>query len=84
MASHVGRTSRALEAYAASGGSLLATFETGLYDETGKPRADFALASLFGISRTGPRQRTAGDKSLSSASVHLQEIQPAQRPHRRI
>jgi hypothetical protein len=39
------------------GGSLLATFETGLYDETGKPRPDFALGHLFGISKTGPRER---------------------------
>jgi hypothetical protein len=34
--------------FVANGGGLLATGETGLYDEWGDPRADFALADLFG------------------------------------
>jgi hypothetical protein len=38
-----------LEDFVKKGGSLLATFETGLYDEWGKPRSESALANLFDI-----------------------------------
>jgi len=39
-----------LRRFVASGGSIVATFETSLYDEEGKPRPDFALKDLFGVS----------------------------------
>ena len=39
--------------YVASGGSVLATFETSRYNEWGDPRPDFALSDLFGASIAG-------------------------------
>ncbi len=38
-----------LRAYVRAGGSLMASFETSLYDENLKPRADFGLAELMGV-----------------------------------
>jgi putative glycosyl hydrolase-like family 6 (GHL6) protein/glycosyl hydrolase family 42 (putative beta-galactosidase) len=44
---------RQLREYVARGGSLIATYETSLYDEWGVKRKDFALADLFGVNFTG-------------------------------
>ncbi|HLM97665.1 MAG TPA: alpha-amylase family protein [Bryobacteraceae bacterium] len=64
---------RQLEAYAASGGSLLATFETGLYDDQGKPRADFGLARLFEMNKTAGVQGPKGN-SYYARILHQHEI----------
>ena len=50
-----------LRAFVQRGGSLLATFETGLYDEQNQPRPNFALADLFGIRKTGDIVPTIGN-----------------------
>jgi len=39
-----------LRQYVNSGGSIVATFETSLYDQEGKRRQDFGLTDLFGVS----------------------------------
>jgi hypothetical protein len=46
-----------LRAFVRRGGSLLATFETSLYDEQGGRRKDFGLSDLFGVSADGLAQR---------------------------
>jgi hypothetical protein len=38
-----------IRSFVNTGGSILATFETGVYDEWGKKRNDFALADIFDI-----------------------------------
>jgi hypothetical protein len=42
-----------LQAYADAGGSLIATFETGMYDERNRRREESGLARVFGIARAG-------------------------------
>ncbi len=42
-----------LRAFVNSGGSVIATYETSLYDEWGVRRKDFGLADMFGVSWSG-------------------------------
>lgn len=50
-----------LRDYVKAGGSLLATFETSLYDQDNKPRDNFGLADLFDIKKTGDVITTNGN-----------------------
>jgi hypothetical protein len=46
----------AVREYVRMGGGLVASAETSLFDELGRPRGDFALADLFGVSYEGRPQ----------------------------
>ena len=52
---------RQLREYAHAGGSLLATFETGLYTDRNRKRKDFGLADVFGIRKAGEIIGTTGN-----------------------
>lgn len=52
---------RAVRAFVAAGGSLIASGETSLYDEWGDRRTDFALADLFGAHASGVHHGSLGD-----------------------
>jgi hypothetical protein len=47
--------------YVQSGGSIMASFETGLYDENLNQRPDLGLADLFGVSKAGDVIGTNGN-----------------------
>lgn len=70
---------RQIAAYVAQGGSLLSTFETGLYDEAGKKRADFALGRLYGMRKTG--DRTSYTDGLFTYPPGASTLQRIERSH---
>jgi hypothetical protein len=54
-----------IRAFVESGGSVVATYETSLYDEWGVARKDFGLASLFGVSYAGSKEGPMQNSYLS-------------------
>jgi hypothetical protein len=50
-----------LRDYVQSGDSIMASFETSLYDESLKPRSEFGLADLLGINKAGDVIGTNGN-----------------------
>ncbi len=54
-----------LRAYVEAGGSLLATFETSLYNERNQRRSDFGLADVLGIRKAGEIVGTNGNAYLA-------------------
>jgi hypothetical protein len=51
----------AIQRFVARGGSVMASFETSLYDDKNQRRADFGLTELFGIHATGTRRTRVGN-----------------------
>ena len=76
-----------LRKFVEEGGSLMATFETSLYDEEGKPRQDFGLNDLFGVSYNqqveGPLQnsylRLKSNPATNEFHPVLKELEDAYR-----
>lgn len=76
-----------LRKFVEGGGSILATFETSLYDESGNRRTDFGLADLFGISYDknveGPMQnsylRLKEDPATNQFHPVLKDLEDAYR-----
>jgi hypothetical protein len=62
--------------YVHSGGSIMASFETGLYDEDLSLRADFGLGDVLGISKAGDVIGTNGNAYYA----RIEKPNPA-RPH---
>jgi len=51
----------AIAAFAQNGGSVMASFETSLFDEKNRRRSDFGLAELFGVHVAGERRTRIGN-----------------------
>jgi Hypothetical glycosyl hydrolase 6/Beta-galactosidase trimerisation domain len=59
-----------IRAFVGQGGSIVATYETSLYDERGVRRSDFGLTQLFGTSFTGAEQGPLLNSYLSLTGSH--------------
>jgi len=59
-----------LRDYVEKGGSIVATHETSLFDEWGKPRANFALAELFGCDYAGKTDQRVQNSYLTVHGPH--------------
>jgi hypothetical protein len=59
-----------IRGFVQSGGSLFATGATGLYDEWGDPRPDFALADLFRCHTVGETPRLTAGRRDAGGAVH--------------
>jgi Hypothetical glycosyl hydrolase 6/Beta-galactosidase trimerisation domain len=68
---------RAIREYVQRGGSLLATFSSSLFDETGRRRDDFGLADVFGVSYGG---RVEGPMQNSYLSLDANPATHARHP----
>ncbi len=71
---------KAIREYVQAGGGLVATGETSLCDELGRPRKDFALADVFGVSYRGrPKANAVRPKLDENFAFALDEAYWKQR-----
>jgi hypothetical protein len=76
-----------LRQFVQKGGSIVATYESSLYDEDGKPRSNFGLSDLFGVSYDkgveGPMRnsylRLRSDVKTKQTGVVLKDLEDAYR-----
>lgn len=61
---------QSLREYVRSGGAIVATGETSLYDEKGVERADFGLADLFGCTYDGKVDRKVDNSYIAINGPH--------------
>jgi hypothetical protein len=59
-----------LRAYVKNGGSLLATFETSMYNERNQRRADFGMSDVLGIRKAGEVVGTTGNGYYARIERH--------------
>ena len=64
-----------LRAFVKNGGSIVATYETSLYDEWGVRRKDFGLADLFGVAWSG-----RGEGPMQNSYLRLEHEAAAGNP----
>ncbi len=60
-----------LRKYVSEGGSLLVTWETGLYDPQGRPQREFALADLLGV-RYGEHLDQTWKTEFGEPDIHVE------------
>jgi hypothetical protein len=60
----------AIRTYVASGGSVLATFETSLYNEWGEPRKEFGLGDILGVTAAGAMIGPLGNSYMHMDKSH--------------
>jgi hypothetical protein len=72
----------AIERFVGDGGSLLTTFETGLFDENGVARSDFGLGDIYAMRKIGERVGYRFAHIAGGAGpAGLQRLEQAARTH---
>jgi hypothetical protein len=67
----------AIRRFVERGGGLIATGQTGLFDESGDARTDYALGDLFGVSRAGaPIARPSSERLRTGAAQTYLRLTP--------